>query len=269
MKTKSIGVILALVMAFTLVVPAFADAMVTYTGQGFNFDGTTYSLVDERCGLEEQTTANDGGTGQFANWNGPGMPYQTGDPYLVWVLTANGATSATITLPNGTFDMYPVGGTFKYASQYWTHDTLVNLPVTATYTGKLKKGGTVNLVVSHGCAPHKEGAWCSPGYWKNTLNKTPTNGWRTIGVDPLTAMFNDYVSPAFYANDIAPDRLLTYVLNNPGSFGGQLGTAGPFGLTANNAVGAYLTSLVPGYYFDPSLVGDEEACPIDAFGKFK
>jgi hypothetical protein len=245
---------------------AWADGTVTYKGQGFNFDGTTYSLNDERCGLEGQTAANDGGTGQFADWNGPGQPYKTGDPYLVWVLTAKGATAASIHLPDGDHAMFAVGGTFKYASGYWTRDTLVNLPVTASYTGT---ANNPQLVVSHGCAPHKQGAWCSPGYWKNTLNKSPTNGWTTIGVDPLTAMFNGNVSPLFYANNINPDALLTYVLNNPGSYGGSLGTAGPYGLTAFNAVGAYLTSLIPGYQFDPSLVGDETACPIDAFGKFK
>jgi hypothetical protein len=48
-----------------------------------------------------------------------------------------------------------------------------------------------------------------------------------------------------------------------------LGTADPYGLTAFNAVGAYLTDLIPGYSFDPALVGSDEACPIDAHGVFK
>jgi hypothetical protein len=74
----------------------------------------------------------------------------------------------------------------------------------------------------------------------------------TIGVDPATTLFNGNVSPSYYANDLSPDQLLTYVLDHPADFGGTLGTAGPYGLTAFNAVGAYLTDQIPGYDFDPS-----------------
>lgn len=38
---------------------------------------------------------------------------------------------------------------------------------------------------------------------------------------------------------------------------------------AFNAVGAYLTNLIPGYYFDPSLVGTSDACPLDAHGNLE
>ena len=249
---------------------------VNYTGQGFTYDGTTYIINDERCGLGNQTSANDGATGQFADWNGPGQPYQAGQAYLLWVLTANGASSATLHLPDKTVNMYKVGGTFKYASGWYDPASLFpgnyssNTPVYAEYTSN-KAIKNVQLTVSHGCAGffgQGQGAWCSPGFWRNTLNFNP-NGWSTIGVDPATATFNGNVSPNFYANDLGPDQLLTYVLNNPNDFGGQLGTAGPYGLTAFNAVGAYLTDQIPGYHFDPSLLGNDQACPIDAHGAFK
>lgn len=248
---------------------------VNYTGQGFLSDGSGgFILNEERCGLAGQTPANDGGTGEFANWDGAGQPYQTGEPYLVWVLTANGASSATLYLPDKTVAMFNVGGTFKFASG-WYNPTLLfpgnyisNTPVYASYT--TSKGiKNVQLTVSHGCAPHRQNsAWCSPGYWKNTLKFNP-NGWTAIGVDPTTAMFNGFVSPPFYANDLSPDQLLTFVLNNPPMYGGTLGTAGPYGLTAFNATGAYLTSLIPGYTFDPDLVGTSDSCPLDAHGNLK
>ena len=82
-------------------------------------------------------------------------------------------------------------------------------------------------------------------------------------------MFNGNVSPNYCANDRSPDRTLTFVLNNPNQFGGRLGTAGPYGLTAFNATGAYLTDQIPGYTFDPSRIGDDEACPIDNHGNYK
>jgi hypothetical protein len=112
------AILIALVITALVAVPAFASGTVYYTGQGFTFDGTTWIINDERCGLTGQAPANDGSTGQFADWNGPGMPYEIGQSYLVWVLTANGATSATLYLPDGAFAMYKVGGTYKFASKY-------------------------------------------------------------------------------------------------------------------------------------------------------
>jgi len=57
----------ALLLTLFAATPALAGGVVTYTGQGFSFDGTTHNLNDERCGLTGQDDANDGGTGQFAN----------------------------------------------------------------------------------------------------------------------------------------------------------------------------------------------------------
>ncbi len=254
----------ALLLLLMAAGPAFAQTVVTYTGQGFNFDGTTYNLNNERCGAGGQDGADDGGTGQFANWNGPGLPHQAGDAYLLWVLTANGATSAKLQLPGGLeVDMIKVGGTFKYASAYYPYASLLGPPaVKATYSGKAK--GNVQLVVSHGCQPFStDGAWCSPGYWKNAR----AAAWTLIGVDK-TDLFNDVVVPDFYATASAADPSLITVLTTPGA--NTFGSAdAPFGLNAFNATGAALTQMIPGFVFDPTLIGAENACPIDNHGNFK
>lgn len=265
MKSRRLIGLLAIavsMLSLAVVTPASAATTVTYKGQGFNFDGTTYNLNDERCGLGGQNAADDGGTGQFANWNGPGQPYQSGQSYLVWVLTANGATSAKINLPNGTFDMVAVGGTFKYVSPYSSRDTLVNLPVTALFEGRAR--GNVQLVVSHGCKPFTtDGAWCSPGYWRNAQDPA----WTLTGV-ARSALFNDTVVPSFYDTASVANPTLTQVLNTPGA--NTFGSASnPYGLNAFNATGAFLTEQIPGFHFDPNLIGVAEACPIDNHGNFK
>jgi hypothetical protein len=253
-----LAVVTGLVMMFAGT--ALAGTIVTYTGQGFNFDGTTHNLNDERCGLTGQNDANDGGTGQFANWNGPGQPYEAGQGYLVWVLTANGATSAKLNLPDDTVDMIKVGGTFKYASKYYNHEAIANI-VTADYEGKAK--GNVQLVVSHGCQPFEtEGAWCSPGYWRNAADAA----WALTGY-AKTDLFNDTVVPSFYDTPFAADPTLNTVLTNPQTYSGA--PSGPLGLNAFNATGAFLTDQIPGFHFDPALVGNETACPIDNHGNFK
>ncbi len=260
MKPKYFGM---MAMALLLTAgTAFAGTTVNYTGQGFNFDGTTYNLNDERCGLTGQNDANDGGTGQFADWNGSGQPYETGQGYLVWVLTANGAASAKLYLPDMTVDMIQVGGTFKYASQYYSYDSLVGPAVYAIYEGKAK--GNVQLVVSHGCQPFKDvGAWCSPGYWRNAQDAA----WALTGY-AKTDLFNNTVVPDFYDTASAANPTLIQVLTTPGA--NTFGAASdPYGLNAFNATGAFLTEQIPGYSFDPSRIGDEEACPIDNHGNFK
>lgn len=244
---------------------AWADGTVMYSGQGFNFDGTTYNLNDERCGLTGQNDANDGSTGQFADWNGFEMPYETGQGYLVWVLTANGATGATLYLPDGPVAMIAVGGTFKYASQYYHVGDLIppaETAVKATYTGTAK--GKVQLVVSHGCQPfEEEGAWCSPGYWRNAQDAA----WALTGYNKTDA-FNTTVVPGFYDTASAANPTIIQVLTTPGAntFGAA---SAPYGLNAFNATGAFLTDNIPGFFFDPSLIGDETACPIDNHGNYK
>ncbi|CAM0999694.1 hypothetical protein EJMOOK_13615 [Rhodanobacter sp. Root179] len=256
--------LLALLLTLLAATSAWAATTVTYTGQGFSFDGTNHNLNDQRCGLTGQDDADDGNTGQFADWHGPGQPYQTGDGYLVWVLTANGATSATLVLPDKTVQMIKVGGTFKFASAYYSYQALVGTPVTASYTGTAR--GNVQLVVSHGCQPLETdslGAWCSPGYWRNASS----TAWTLIGTDQFEA-FNDTVVPGFYNTPSLAGPTLIQVLTTPGAntFGAA---AAPYGLNAFNATGAYLTNRIPGFHFDVNLVGNENACPIDNHGHYK
>lgn len=251
-----------LAAAVAMAPSAWAGTTVTYTGQGFNHDGTTYNIGDERCGLTGQNDADDGGTGQFANWNGIGQPYAAGQAYLVWVLTANRATSAVLHLPDGSVDMVKVGGTFKYASPYYTRDALVDAPVTAVYEGAAR--GNVQLVVSHGCQPYETaGAWCSPGYWRNAQEAA----WALTG-HFKTDLFNDTVVPGYYDTESAAEPTLIEVLTTAGAntFGAA---SAPFGLNAFNATGAFLTGQIPGYHFDPALIGAENACPLDNHGNFK
>ena len=145
---------------------------VSYTGQGWIDNGNGgFILKDERCGVGTQTPADDGGTGQFANWNGVGQPYETGQGYTVWVLTlnANPAGGVTLHLPSGEVQMTKVGGTWKYASPYVSREEALALPVHATFSGAVRN---TQLVVSHGCKAfdQEKPAWCSPGYWRNAAD---------------------------------------------------------------------------------------------------
>jgi hypothetical protein len=162
--------------------------------------------------------------------------------------------------------MIQVGGTWKYASQYYTRDTLVSFPVSAGPAGT-----RAQLVVSHGCAPFvTQGAWCSPGYWKNAADAA----WALTGY-AKGDFFNDTVVPGFYdtaTSALPPDGPTLIQALDPSGPGGanKYGAeSGPYGLNAVNATGAFLTDQIPGYSFDPALVGKEEACPIDNDGDFK
>lgn len=246
MKTKLVAVILALVMAVTMVVPAFAYAnSVTFTGQGFIADGFGgYDLRTELCGIV----------------NGA----EVDGPYLLWVLTATGAKNADITGPWGTVQMTKYGnGTFKYVSAWYDPDDLVAFPVTATYDGKVKN---TQLVVSHGCRPFNNGAWCSPGFWKNAQ----AGAWSLVGKSP-SDLFDGFVYDYWFGNSL-PGITLGTVLNNPPTYSGPpvSGTSG-YSLNAFNATGAALTNLIPGYQFDwdVMMAGGSDACPIDHYGNFK
>jgi hypothetical protein len=280
MKKLSILLIVFMLLAIA-VVPAFAAIQVYYTGQGFTSDGTTWSINSNRCGL---ATANDGGTGQFiGGWPPPSGTgdYQSGDPYMVWVLTLNASPTSGVMLKGGPFGagvpMYQVGGTWKYASLYYSPDVTINVVYAEFDNASIKASvlKNVNLTVSHGCPP-REGGWCSPGYWLNTLNFTP-NGWTTIGVDPYNTMFNSSVYDAFYGALLSPDVSLYTVLSTsggtykgPGVAGTDPRTQPPYDpLNPFNAVGAWATDQIPGYQFDPTLVGTSDSCPIDAHGAFK
>jgi hypothetical protein len=251
---------------------------VSYTGQGWIDNGNGgFILKDERCGVGTQTPANDGSTGQFANWNGAGQPYQTGQGYTVWVLTlnANPAGGVKLHLPDslgGEVNMIKVGGTWKYASQYVSRDAALALPVHATFSGAARNA---QLVVSHGCKPfdQEKPAWCSPGYWRNAADAA----WALAG-HARSDLFNGTVVPSFYDTAYSTfkigngpgatfitDPTLQQVLENPGGVNSTV--SGPLGLNQFNATGAYLTDAIPGYMFSGDTSVDN--CPLDNSGAWK
>lgn len=215
----------------------------TYTGQGLIADGFGgYDLRTELCGVE----------------NGADVD----GPYLLFVLTANKANNADITIDGVTVPMVKSGnGTFKYVSGWYDPSTLPG-NVVATYDGNAKNA---QLVISHGCRPFNGGAWCSPGFWKNARPAA----WALTGNSP-SDLFNDTVVPDFYDTASSANPTLSTVLNTPGAntFGAA---SGPYGLNAFNATGAYLTEQIPGYSFSLAvmLAGGSDACPIDHHGNFK
>ncbi|MGA7614065.1 MAG: hypothetical protein WBX15_02685 [Thermoanaerobaculia bacterium] len=216
---------------------------VTYTGQGFIADGFGgYDLETELCGIANGADAE--------------------GPYLLWVLTATGSEHAYITGPWGTEEMTKYGnGTFKYISNWYDPDTLPG-NVSATYD----QPKNAQLTVSHGCRPYTNGAWCSPGFWRNAK----AEAWALTGYSS-SDLFNDTVYDYFYGATFFAGPTLSTVLNNAPTYSGPplAGTSG-YPLNAFNATGAFLTNNIPGYQFDLDMyVSSSEQCPIDNHGNFK
>jgi hypothetical protein len=137
---------------------------VIYSGQGTYLDDDgVRQLGTEICGIE----------------NGA----EVDGPYLLWILTANGATSATL---SGTVsgNMSKAGGsnsTFKYVSGWHDLGSLIGA-VTGTWTGVAR--GSVQLVISHGCPPangNSETAWAANGEEAGSLafNEDGRGSWAT------------------------------------------------------------------------------------------
>jgi hypothetical protein len=249
-STKRFVMLLAATLALTamLTTGVFAYAnSVTYSGQGLIADGFGgYDLRTELCGTVNGADAD--------------------GPYLLWVLTATGANNADITGPWGsTVQMTKTGnGTFKYVSAYFDPSTLPG-NVTATYDGKAKNA---QLVISHGCRPfNTEGAWCSPGFWRNASDAA----WDLTGHNKFEP-FNTTVFDVWYGATFVADPTLQDVLNNAPTYSGAplAGTSG-YSLNAFNATGAFLTDSIPGFNFDFGVMqgGSSEACPIDSHGNLK
>jgi hypothetical protein len=225
--------------------PTTGSITLTYTGQGLTLDGPQgYILQTELCGV------------QFGA--------EKAGPYLLWVLTATDAFSATITGPRGTDAMTKTSnGTFKYVSDYYTPGTLIGT-VSATYDGK----STAQLTISHGCARVTNGAWCSPGFWRNAQD----GAWALTGFNRNVDTFNPNVYNVWYGALLSPDQTLQFVLDNPQTYSGapNAGTS-RYPLNAFNATAAMLTDSLPGYSFNFAVMtsGSAEACPIDHFGHVK
>ena len=246
---KRVGTLTAMLALVAGAAFAYPNA-VTYSGQGLIADGFGgYDLQTEICGAA----------------NGADVD----GPYILWVLTATGATAADITGPWGTAAMTRNAngnGAFKFISGWYDPSTLAPGAVSATYNGRPKNA---QLVISHGCRPFlRDAAWCSPGFWRNA----------TAGAWALTRynrsdLFNVTVFNVWYGATYPVDPTLDTVLTTDGgTYKGRpvIGTSG-YELNAFNAVGAFLTDQVPGYRFDWDLMkdGSSDACPIDHFGNYK
>src|ERR1051325_10291174 len=137
MKTKLTLSVIGVLTLLSAGAWAYANS-VTYSGQGLTADGFGgYDLTTEICGLANGADAD--------------------GPYLLWVLTATGASNADITGPwGGPVPMIKSGnGTFKYVSGWYEPSTLPG-KVVATYDGRTKNA---QLTISHGCRPAGTG-WC-------------------------------------------------------------------------------------------------------------
>lgn len=254
-KFKTLLLAGAIAMSASILLAGAASAYtnpVSYRGQGLITDGFGgYDLQTEICGVANGADAE--------------------GPYLLWVLTATGATKADITGAWGTVEMTKTGnGTFKYVSGWYAPTSLPG-SVSATYDGKSKNA---QLVVSHGCRPFSHGAWCSPGFWSHAT----AEAWALTGhsrIDP----FNATVYAGLYGATFGVDPTLNTVLTTnggtykgPGVAGTDVRTQSPNpALNAFNATGAFLSDNIPGYTFDPAIVSGNESdtCPIDHFGNFK
>lgn len=226
---------------------ALTSSTATFTGQGVMADGFGgYDLIDELCGVE----------------NGADVD----GPYLLWVFTSTKASTATITGPWGTADMTKFGkGTFKYVSAWYDPDILVN-NVSATSD---KASTNPQLVISHGCRPFTDrGAWCSPGFWRNSDDAA----WALTDYTRDDS-FNTTAYPYWYGATFASNPTLTTVLTaNGGTYkGAPIPGSSGYELNAYNATGAMLTDSLDGFAFDwdVMMVGSDDGCPIDNHGNLK
>lgn len=184
------------------------------------------------------------------NWTGQGTSVVNGQrvlntvrcdanftPYILWVFTATGADSATITINGSTFNMVKQGnGAFHYTSGWYNLNTVT---ASASWVGT-SSSANPQLVISHGCPP-RQLLWCSPGFWAQ-------NQARLAG--------SPY-DPAPYLNDALPGYNFTvgYALANPSIVKGP----------AFNAAANYLASK----FGWGGTQATSENCPIDAFGRLK
>lgn len=106
---------------------ASADTILTYTGQGIDADGDFESEV---CGTENGAEAD--------------------GEYILFILTGNGITSATLQTPEGSGSMTQSGnGAWKYVYTGGADPADLVDVAFADYDGTPR--GNPQLVISHGC----------------------------------------------------------------------------------------------------------------------
>jgi hypothetical protein len=189
-----------------------------YTGQGtfLNEDGDRV-LGEEICGVE----------------NGA----EVDGPYLLWILTANGAENATLFVLGEGEPMARAGGgnsVFKVITDYHDLDDLID-EVYGTYWGGRVRG-SVQLVISHGClGVAYEG--CSQGYWGQRSDAA----WLPIA---RTQKFFD-IFVVENERGLHPDLTLGEAINL---------TGGRWNSLARHAVAAFLNAEHVNYYMDSAAV---------------
>jgi hypothetical protein len=234
----------ALLAGILAVFPGVALAgTVTWSGQGVQcdeFDNCVLNL--ELCGVE----------------NGADVD----GPYLLWVLTGQNITSATIAISNcgtetgGTMTQSG-GGAWKYISAYCSPTTV---QATATYTGTPRNP---QLVISHGCKPvESANLWCSPGYWGHAAD--------------LAWAQTDYTRDTLYNDTSCKDTPLKAGAPTNPTLGAVVatGAAATYGAAAFNCVGQLLTNtLCGGGQLNPNCPASADicpdACPFDNAGHLK
>ena len=214
-RTPRFVMLLAATVALTAMIATGAMAVVATC---INWTGQGVTCADGNCTLNKEVCVDSEGN-------------PTG-PYLLWVLTANGATSATITINGTSYPMEKVGGTFKYKSEWVDLNTVV---ASACYEGTIKNGNP-QFVISHGCPPQSFQA-CSPGFWRNHP-------------DAYTdASFNTVFGPPSLVGD---PWNLSDALANPGN---PPAAPQPNPCNANFiGTGAYLSAIHPNVNYQFSVV---------------
>jgi len=104
---------------------------------------------------------------------------------VLWVFTASGATSATITINGTTTAMTQSGqGTFKYVSGWLDFSTAI---VSATYVGTLNGNSTPQLTVSHGCPPATANVTFTKTYEQGVFTQASSGAAFTISPNTGTS----------------------------------------------------------------------------------
>jgi hypothetical protein len=94
-------------------------------------------------------TGNGVTNGQFDTTQCEGDTPNSGD--VLWVFTAAGADSATITINGVTSNMTQEGNGAFHFTQTGFNGDFDSLTASATYSGEISGNGTPKLVISHGC----------------------------------------------------------------------------------------------------------------------
>jgi hypothetical protein len=226
-----------------------------------------------------------GFTGDLINNDFPELETDAAkDGYLLWVLGANGAKSAQLTIPAvGTFNMVAKNGSFKVETPWVNRSGLVG--AFATYTGTVK--GNVTLTVSHGhqyVAPVEEPPVVKVDTNIPVLDVNEENGTGTVpkseitGDNPVfTVDWTLTTDKSWLTSDATPDgrhhrmttNTRTYAVNSTPIIGDQTGELLGWTLIGKSDVIAQTpVTLLPGsvdYMYNVRIPIDEQQTHASTF----